>query len=144
MKVVRNCLTKMAAAEAESADADDALLSNPEGQIASASAGNLFWGEEETVCTPPLESGCLPGVTREFLLKMCPKLNLAVAEKNVTPAELPTKSGISISNSIHGLRFAKSLLNQRLQTSPTVEKLAAAYDAALATGAVLGDVPEDN
>lgn len=134
----------MAAAEAEAADADDALLLNSEGQIASASAGNLFWEEEETVCTPPLESGCLPGVTREFLLKMCPKLDLTVSEKNVTPAELPTKSGISISNSIHGLRTAKSLLNQRLQSSSTVEKLAAAYDAALATGAMVDDAPEGN
>lgn len=132
----------MAAAEAEAAEADDALLLNSEGQVVSATAGNLFWVENETVCTPPLDSGCLPGVTRQFLLEMCPKLDLQVTEKNVTSMELPSKNGVFITNSVHGVRIAKSLLNQRLQSSPVADKLAAAYDAALVTGAL--DKPEDN
>ncbi len=126
----------MAMAEAETAEADDALLLNDEGKITSATAGNLFWIEDETVCTPPLNSGCLPGITRQFILEMCPELDLSVAEKNVTTEELPTKDGIFISNSVHGVRIAKSLLNQRLNSSPVATKLAAAYDAALVTGAM--------
>ena len=132
----------MAAAEAETAEADDALLLNSQGQVVSATAGNLFWLEDETVCTPPLDSGCLPGVTRQFILEMCPKLDLAVAEKNVSSMDLPTKDGIFITNSVHGVRIAKSLLNQRLQLSPVADKIAAAYDAALVTGAL--DKPEDD
>jgi hypothetical protein len=42
---------------------------------------------------------------------------------------------------VHGVRIAKSLLNQRLNSSPVATKLAAAYDAALATGAL--NKPED-
>lgn len=130
----------MAAAEAEAADADDALLLNSNGQVVSATAGNLFWIEDETVCTPPLGSGCLPGVTRQFILEMCPKLDLQVAEKNVNTMDIPTKDGIFITNSVHGVRIAKSLLNQRLQRSPVADKIAAAYDSALVTGAL--DQPE--
>jgi|TARA_B100000959_G_scaffold220042_1_gene232485 aminodeoxychorismate lyase len=132
----------MAAAEAEAADADDALLLNSNGQVVSATAGNLFWIENETVCTPPLESGCLPGVTRQFILEMCPKLDLQVAEKNINTMDLPTKDGIFITNSVHGVRIAKLLLNQRLQLSPVADKIAAAYDAALVTGAL--DKTEDD
>tara|TARA_A100001037_G_scaffold275848_1_gene274652 strand:+ start:260 stop:1123 length:864 start_codon:yes stop_codon:yes gene_type:complete len=132
----------MAAAEAEAADADDALLLNPDGNVVSATAANLFWVEGETVCTPPLDSGCLPGITRQFLMELCPKLDFQVEEKNVTPAELPTKEGIFTTNSVHGVRTAKSLLNQRLQSSPVAEKLTAAYDAAQATGML--DGPEDD
>ena len=132
----------MAAAEAEVADADDALLLNSEDQVVSATSGNLFWIEDETVCTPPLESGCLPGVTRQFILEICPKLDLQVAEKNVNTMDIPTKDGIFITNSVHGVRIAKSLLNQRLQRSPVADKIAAAYDAALVTGAL--DKPEDD
>ena len=132
----------MAAAEAEAVDADDALLLNSNGQVVSATAGNLFWIENETICTPPLDSGCLPGVTRQFILEMCPKLDLQVLEKNVTSIELPTKDGIFITNSVHGVRIAKSLLNQRLKLSPVSDKITAAYDAALVTGAL--DKQEDD
>ena len=65
-----------------------------------------------------------------------------IEEKNVNTMDIPTKDGIFITNSVHGVRIAKSLLNQRLQRSPVADKIAAAYDAALVTGAL--DKPEDD
>jgi len=104
----------------------------------SATAGNLFWIDGETVCTPPLESGCLPGITRQFVLEMCPRLELTVAEKDITAGQLAARDGVFITNSVRGVQSVRSLLNQRLQMSPLIAKLAAAYDAAQATGALEG------
>ncbi len=138
IKSVNRLPQVMAATEAEVAEADDAFLINPHGNLVSATAGNLFWIDGETVCTPPLESGCLPGITRQFVLEMCPRLELTVAEKDITAGQLAARDGVFITNSVRGVQSVRSLLNQRLQMSPLIAKLAAAYDAAQATGALEG------
>ena len=47
---------------------DDALLLNEKGQLAECTSANIFLVCGGKVLTPPLSSGCLPGVTREVLL----------------------------------------------------------------------------
>jgi branched-subunit amino acid aminotransferase/4-amino-4-deoxychorismate lyase len=53
----------LARAEADAAGADEALLCNTEGFVVEGASSNLFWVEGDTVCTPPLASGILAGVT---------------------------------------------------------------------------------
>ena len=57
----------MARAEADAAGADEALLLNTEGYVVEGASSNLFWIKGRTVCTPPLASGILPGVTRQVV-----------------------------------------------------------------------------
>src|SRR5258706_16308816 len=54
----------LARAEADTEGADEALLLNSDGYVVEGSTSNLFWIRDETVCTSPLSSGFLPGVTR--------------------------------------------------------------------------------
>ncbi len=117
----------LAAAEAEISDADDALLTNMAGQLVSATSGNLFWVEDDLVCTTPLESGCLPGITRGFVLELCPGLDLCTAEKSITMARLSQCGGVFLTNSVHGLRPVSALGSIRLPPSPVVARLQDAY-----------------
>ena len=81
-----------------------------------------------------------PKLIRRILVEKAedyPKSDLMVAALKPLVGD-----GIFISNSVHGVRIAKSLLNQRLNSSPVATKLAAAYDAALVTGAL--NKPEDD
>ena len=64
----------LARAEADAAGANEALLLNTDGFVVEGASSNLFWIEDETVCTPPLASGVLPGVTRAVVLEICKKL----------------------------------------------------------------------
>ena len=50
--------------EARHAGADDALLRNHNGQLCCGTTANLLVLRERQWLTPPLESGCLPGVMR--------------------------------------------------------------------------------
>src|SRR5439155_15849949 len=59
----------LARAEADVAGAQEALLLNTEGHVVEASSSNLFWIEGNTVCTPPLAAGILPGVTRAVVFE---------------------------------------------------------------------------
>jgi branched-subunit amino acid aminotransferase/4-amino-4-deoxychorismate lyase len=50
--------------EAERAGADDALLHNTQGELCCGTVANLLVHREGRWITPPLSSGCLPGVMR--------------------------------------------------------------------------------
>jgi branched-chain amino acid aminotransferase len=69
--VERSCF--VAAAEAAAAvGADDALLLTAEGWVAEGTVWSLFWWEGDTLRTPALELGILPGVGRGRVLEIWP------------------------------------------------------------------------
>jgi branched-chain amino acid aminotransferase len=47
---------------------DEALLLNERGEVSELTSANIFAAKDSEVWTPPLSSGCLPGITRELLL----------------------------------------------------------------------------
>src|ERR1051325_6215900 len=93
----------LARAEAEAHGADEGLLLNTSGEVAEAASSNLFWVQSGTVCTPPLASGILAGVTREIILELCPKLGLATRELGIGPKELRQAEGVFLSLSSLGV-----------------------------------------
>ena len=77
---------------------DDALLLNEQGHLAECTSANVFLVRGRQVLTPPLASGCLPGITREALLKVIPAAGYAVLEQDLTPADLDTADEVFISS----------------------------------------------
>lgn len=49
--------------------ASEGVLANTRGQLCEGTASNVFVVIDSAVVTPPLSSGCLPGVTRELVLE---------------------------------------------------------------------------
>jgi aminodeoxychorismate lyase len=117
----------MARTEADAAGADEALLLNTDGFIVEASSSNLFWIEGNTVCTPPLASGILAGVTRAVVFEICQSLGLAVREASVTPDQLAESGGIFLSLSSVGIAEGLSLDGKTLAESPLVKRLSQDY-----------------
>jgi branched-subunit amino acid aminotransferase/4-amino-4-deoxychorismate lyase len=117
----------LARAEADLAGADEALLLNTDGHVVEASSSNLFWIDEKTVCTPPLASGILAGVTRVVVLELCASQGVAVRETNVAPDGLRRSQGIFLSLSSVGIAEGVSLDGHALARSPLVQKLRSAY-----------------
>src|SRR6202030_4277112 len=60
---------------------DEVVLLNERGEIAECTSANIFIAQGDQVYTPPLSSGCLPGVTRALLLEEIRLPGLAIAEK---------------------------------------------------------------
>lgn len=118
----------LARAEAEAATADEALLLNTDGFVVEGSGSNLFWIDRGTVCTPPLASGILAGVTRVVVLEICRSLSLQSREATTTLKELQSKDGVFLSVSSWGVVEAQSLDGQGLKQSPLVETIRAAYE----------------
>jgi len=118
----------LARAEAEASGADEALLLNTDGEVAEAASSNLFWIEHNAVCTPPLTSGSLAGVTRSVALELCQRLGLPVRELGILPKALEQVDGIFVSVSSFGIVEAVSLDGQPLRQSPLVTKIREAYE----------------
>lgn len=121
----------LARAQADAAGAQEALLLNTEGYVVEAASSNLFWIERGAVCTPPIASGILAGVTRAVVIEICQSLGLAVTEKGIAPEELPRAEGVFVSSSAVGIVAAQSLDGRPLAPSPLVERLRNAYCALL-------------
>jgi branched-chain amino acid aminotransferase len=59
----------VALARATERGASEAILANTRGELCEGTGSNVFVGVGGRLVTPPLDSGCLPGITRELLLE---------------------------------------------------------------------------
>jgi branched-subunit amino acid aminotransferase/4-amino-4-deoxychorismate lyase len=117
----------LARAEADAEGADEALLLNSDGHVVEGSTSNLFWIKNGAVCTPPLPSGILPGVTRAVVVELCGKLGLDVREENTGPEELRGMDGIFLSLSSSGIAEVAFLNGKAQKRSSVAKKLSEAY-----------------
>jgi branched-subunit amino acid aminotransferase/4-amino-4-deoxychorismate lyase len=117
----------LARAEADAAGADEALLLNTDGFVVEAASSNLFWIESDTVCTPPLASGILAGVTRAVVMEICQSLGGPAREAGVTTDDLKRRDGVFLSLSSWGVVEVQSLDGRVLRPSALVEKIQRAY-----------------
>jgi len=117
----------LARGEADAAGADEALLLNTDGFVVEGASCNLFWVQDGVVCTPPMTSGVLAGVTRAVVLELCQALALPVRETTVTPKALRKVEGVFLTLSSLGVIPAAEMDGTPLGQSPIVAKLQHAY-----------------
>lgn len=84
--------------EAKKRGFDEAVRLNERGEITSVCMANIFWREGEKLFTPPLETGCLRGTTREFILENFPVIEETIELPQLIKADeiFLTSAGIGI------------------------------------------------
>ena len=117
----------LARREADEQGADEALFLNQDGYVIEATSANLFWMERATLCTPPLNSGILPGITRGYVLQLAAQLGIRTKEKNVRLNSLLQADAIFLTSSVSEIREVKFLNLKRVKTSLVVKKLKKEY-----------------
>ncbi len=85
------------AARARHPGTDDVLLVNPTGEVTESTVANLVARFGARWVTPPVTSGCLPGVHRRALLEAG-----EVAEGPITVADLRAADEVALVNSVRG------------------------------------------
>ena len=86
--------------EAKRNNADEALLLNTQGFLAEASRANIFLVKDNCLLTPSLESGCLPGITRDTVLAIARKQGLKTIEGKVSLEDLRKCDEAFLTNSL--------------------------------------------
>ena len=117
----------LARAEAQAHGSDEALLLNTSGQMAEGASSNIFWIEDATVCTTPIESGILAGVTREIVLELCASLAIRTEQKPATLETLRSGSGLFLTLSSLEVVEVVTLNEIPMARSPIVQRLYGAY-----------------
>jgi branched-chain amino acid aminotransferase len=82
---------------------DEVILLNERGEVAECTSANLFTAQGSRVWTPPLSSGCLPGITREVLLGEIHVPGYTIAEQPLTPADLENADEVFITSTTRDL-----------------------------------------
>jgi branched-chain amino acid aminotransferase len=70
----------MALREARTTGTAEALLLNGRGELCEATTANVFCVRNGRIETPALASGCLAGITRDRVLRLCAKLRVGAIE----------------------------------------------------------------
>jgi branched-chain amino acid aminotransferase len=94
---MENILARM---EARAAGCGEAILLNEQGYLTEGSTSNIFLVSKGELITPSLESGVLPGVTREAVLEIARASNIKTLERQVELKELVEAEEAFITNSI--------------------------------------------
>jgi len=82
---------------------DEVILLNERGEVAECTSANIFIANGSEVWTPPLSSGCLPGITREVILGEVRVPGIKVIEKTVMPADLESADEVFITSTTRDL-----------------------------------------
>ena len=82
---------------------DEVVLLNERGEVCECTSANIFAVQAADVWTPPLHSGCLPGVTRALLLEEFRVPGLQIGEKTLLPADLEAADEIFITSTTREL-----------------------------------------
>ena len=82
----------LALAEAKVRGGDEGLLANTDGRLCEGTTTNVFVVRSGTLTTPPLSSGCLPGVTRGLVLEVAAREGIPTVEQDL-PCEALVEAG---------------------------------------------------
>jgi branched-chain amino acid aminotransferase len=108
---------------------DEVVLLDEHGRVSECTSANLFAIFGQTVLTPPLDSGCLPGITREILLDSLSLPGVSILERHLTPADLERSDAVFMTSSTRELLPVAEIESLRLPPphSPLLPQLLQAF-----------------
>jgi branched-subunit amino acid aminotransferase/4-amino-4-deoxychorismate lyase len=113
--------------------ADEALMLNTAGSVASVTTGNIFLMKDGRLVTPSLDQGILPGIMRGLVIEAARLQRMAVEERTVDEREMLSADGLFCTNSLRFIRPVSSY-DGREKDTRVVEALSAKLKGHLLKG----------
>jgi branched-chain amino acid aminotransferase len=115
--------------EAQQQGFDEVLLRNERGEVCECTSANVFIARGGEVLTPPLESGCLPGVTREVLLDSIHVPGIPIREATLSLEDVEHADGVFITSTTRNLLPVDSIAGRPVNHASAVrDQLEAAFE----------------
>lgn len=89
--------------KARTAGFDEAIFLNHKGELVEGSRTNIFLVKDKVIFTPPIKSGCLPGVTRQVVLSRARRLKLRCAAKTLKARDLFAADEAFVTSALLGI-----------------------------------------
>ena len=104
--------------EAQQAGFDEVVLLNERGEVAECTAANIFCVRGDRVATPPLNSGCLSGITRSVLLEIGASVGVEVKEAVLRPDDLYAADEVFISSTNRSMLGVSEINGHQIASAP--------------------------
>ena len=114
---------------AREAGADEALFGNNCGELCEGTWSNVFIYRNGAWLTPPLASGCLPGVTRAVVLELSRTLGLQIREVAIPLADLAGVEAAFLTSSLREIQTITAIDGRELLEAPDLRRLRDAFAA---------------
>ena len=121
----------LAIMEANKLGAKDALMLSPAGYLTECTTSNIFLVQGERVLTPSLESGILPGITRDTVIQLARENGLPVEEGQWPPEMLEISDEIFITGTLKKIMPVTQLDGHSIgkgKPGPVTQKLMRLYE----------------
>ena len=120
----------VALAYAHERGADEAVFGNTRGELCEGTGSNIFVVVDGTICTPPLSSGALAGVTRELALEWGLAAGLPMREVTLPLSVLETCDEVFVTSSTRDVLGAEDVGGRSVPApGPMCAELAAIFAA---------------
>ncbi len=121
-----NCI--LACIQAEKAGADEALMLDPDGFVATCNSTHFFIVRNGEVWTSPPDY-CLGGITRGNVLKLCHRLDIPAREKRFSLFDVYSADEVFITGTFAGLSPVRAVDDRSIETvnGPITQQLRSAY-----------------
>lgn len=104
--------------------ADDALFFNLQHHATETTCANFFLIHQNTLFTPPLIDGVLPGITRARIIALAKQHKINCLEVSVTQTMIAQAQAIFVTNALQGIQKVGSLNGQNFAIEhPLMERL---------------------
>ena len=88
---------------------DEGAFLNQDGNVTEGTYTNLFFIQENTIITPPVTDGMLPGIFRKKLIEFLETNGYNILEKSIKLNNLQDMDCCFVTNSLMEMRFVKQI-----------------------------------
>jgi branched-chain amino acid aminotransferase len=117
----------VALAYAKERGAIEAVFGNTRGELCECTGSNVFVVVDGVVLTPPLESGCLAGITREVTIEWCREDGMEVREETLPLEVLREADEVFITSSTKDVLAVHGVDDRSLAPGPVTGRAAAVF-----------------
>ena len=112
----------IASIEKEESHFDDMIILDQIGNISELLYSNIFWIKKNIFYTPSLETGCIRGVMRSYLIERLKEKRIQLMEVKVTPEQVYMADYVIATNA-SGIRSIIGIADVQYKVYPDFEKI---------------------
>lgn len=117
----------VALAYAKERGAIEAVFGNTRGELCECTGSNVFVVVDGVILTPPLDSGCLAGITREVTIEWCRENGMEVREETLPLEVLREADEVFITSSTKDVLAIHAVDDRAVEPGPVTARAAEVF-----------------
>ncbi len=113
----------IASLEARESGYEDVLILTKEGLISESTNSNIFAIKESVIFTPGLQTGCVNGVFRQYLMQLLKEKGMEIIENELFWAEIKHLDELFLTNAVQWIRPVNQIDDKILGKNPITREI---------------------